>query len=195
MNKLSKRERVLLYILLLFVIFAAGLFLLVQPSIQRYDALDVTLADKTMEQALRRAAISGAAQSERAIADYREKLKAGYADFYEPMTNEDIDRLITGMLEKHQLTPVSLSVPGTLETSVEPYQPEHVDDIPDTAVAAAEGLVCSVTATVDGAMQSLTALAEEVRAAPQLTLTGFSRMDTNNQFTVTIDVYLFEHLD
>lgn len=193
MNKLSKREQVLLYILLLFLIFAAGLFLLVKPAIQRVNTLEGTLSDKQMEQVLRRSAIAASTDSETAIETYRAKLEAGYADFYEPKTNEDIDRLVTGLLTKHHFSPVSLAVPGTAQSPIEAYRADD-EESGGTAVPA-EGLVCSVTATAEGQMADLVSLAEEVRRLPQMALTGFSQAAGNNLYTITFDLYFFEQLD
>jgi cell division protein FtsL len=124
LNKLSRREQVLLGVLMAVIVIAVISFLVVLPSISRIDSLNSEIA--TLQQQ-KDALVSKAdklpdyqAQYDAAQQDYR-----NYQQFYYPfMDPEMIDSTVTGMLLDHGLTPVRLSMTEIGHESVPPFLPQ-----------------------------------------------------------------------
>lgn len=129
MKPLTKREKVLLYILAVAAIVAGMYMLLIRPAMERADELDAAILERQMELD----DIKSALMTQRALRDEVDENLAGIAEerkgFLPVMTNNELDEYITGLLQTHGLIAISLSiVPGSDEQTpadeIQRYQVE-----------------------------------------------------------------------
>ncbi|NLF79950.1 MAG: hypothetical protein GX572_02015 [Clostridia bacterium] len=137
MYKLSKREKLLLYICLLLAIAIGGLYALILPAAERNMALKEELLARqmTVSEAKAAANLYPGLQSE--LERLEEKALEAGEDFYAYSANERLEAMMTTLLLKHNLTPISLLMSDTIAAPVAPYQPPAA--ISGSGEAAADG--------------------------------------------------------
>lgn len=110
MNSLSRREKMLLYIMALLIILVGGLYFLVLPAFEHYQSARATLAETELRKREADAAIS----SMEPVSARIDELRAQYAGLQQQLhpllENEEFDKMITDMLLENGLLPVSLTV-------------------------------------------------------------------------------------
>lgn len=108
-NKLSRREKILLYILLCFLIVMGGLYLLILPAMTRYN----NLKGEYDEALMARAAISqngGDTGAPLTLEEAKKQAAAATEGYYSPMTVLELNEELTGLMLAYSLNPESLSV-------------------------------------------------------------------------------------
>ena len=122
MNKLTKREKVMLYILLCLVIVAGLVSLLILPAISRNasqkSGLD-TLALEQQQLEIRRAALQNNLER---IQQLESKADELYESLYDTRTmSEVLDLYITGVAVEAGVIPQNLSIGSTLQKNIQFY--------------------------------------------------------------------------
>lgn len=164
----TRREKTLLYVLLCCVIVVAGLMLLIFPALTQLNDVEMQLQDKRFSQEQMSQEIAQAEAYHTALQSGRESLASSALSFYAPMTADQADQLVTGMLLKHGLTPVSLSISAAEDAAVYPYLTEppepaaqadtaNTEEIPSEAAAA--DTAADGTGAADGGTAAPTAAA------------------------------------
>lgn len=120
--KLTKREKVLLYILLCMVIFIGGAFLLVMPTMEKNNTLKNEKIAAQMDLDTTRASKIEYPNLENEIKVTSKELKEIKDKMYGSLKKEDIDALITEMAVNHALVPVSLSISEQTKEDVVNYE-------------------------------------------------------------------------
>ncbi|MDO4545640.1 MAG: hypothetical protein Q4C25_05735 [Bacillota bacterium] len=110
MSKLSKREKVLIYIMIVVAIVVGGVFLLVQPSYEVYSDARERLSEIELERQTMEMSINSIPQIRKDIQDYTEKIGEIKAGFLPYMSNEEIDTMITGFVKQSGMTPQELEI-------------------------------------------------------------------------------------
>ena len=110
LGKLTKRELILIYALLIVVIVAGGVTFLITPAVETHSAV----SDELMAAEQQKAEIDRMIEQKTALQDqvttYKKNISKLADRFNEVMVKEDIDRLITGMVTSSGLRPVSLVI-------------------------------------------------------------------------------------
>ncbi len=118
MKKLSKREQILLYLLAAVVIIAAGVMLLIEPQLEAADALTNDILAKQTQLSGMQQQIAQLEQLETAVNASRDDILALSEKFLPKMTNDALDRYITGLIQSKGLTALSLAMSEDTESDI-----------------------------------------------------------------------------
>ncbi|WKY47931.1 hypothetical protein Q5O24_00980 [Eubacteriaceae bacterium ES3] len=118
MKKLTKREKMLLYILSCFLIATAGIYLLLIPAYNRYSTIRDQYMEAESTQMSMEAAIGSIPDLETAIDSNRATILTLQAPYSEPLTNEALDQLITNLCMNYSLSPQVLSITANGEQTI-----------------------------------------------------------------------------
>jgi len=127
--KLSKREKILLYILACIVIFSGGLYLLILPAFEKQTELTTEIDSYRTIQNEMEIQIQLSDNIQEQIIKANDEITVLSSDLYTMMPNYDIDVIITSMLNKHNLNQSSLLIsdPTTSETNDNCIQSKYVN--------------------------------------------------------------------
>lgn len=109
-SKLSKREKVLLYILVIAVIVVAGWRYILMPSIDRYSAASEREAAASLSYMNMKNTISAETSNAQLADEYTKKIKLMNQSYNTVMANYGIDMLVTGIVTNAGLTPDTLEI-------------------------------------------------------------------------------------
>lgn len=110
MGKLSKREKILLYLLAVVAVVAGMVGLVINPLTEKSDRLDTDINSAIMTQSEMQALILSRSGIEEDIASYNARINEMESSFLKVMTNDDLDRYITGLLQSNGLIAASLAI-------------------------------------------------------------------------------------
>ncbi|MEA4823889.1 MAG: type II secretion system protein GspM [Clostridiaceae bacterium] len=161
MTKLTRREKVLLYILALVIVLAGGVYFLVTPAIDAREAAIADVEAARIEYTELRGQADLRAGLESAIQEAYNKITPYAAHFgYAPMSSAGLDRLLTNLLINYGMTPADLSFdPGSI------------------AVLTNKGYTLSsidATARFTGTLENCVAMSEALRADAGILLLSLS---------------------
>lgn len=103
MNKLTKREKVLLYFLAVVLLGAGLLYFAVIPAADAGTEADASLEEQEMTLGLMEDAVSMVSTREAAAAQAAARVESLAGSFRPACDNEELDRFITGMLQTRNL--------------------------------------------------------------------------------------------
>lgn len=119
---LTKREKVLLYILLCIIIVVGGFFYLIMPAMEKHTDLQAKKDTAEMELISTKASIPRYDDLDKEIKEASKELKAIKAKFYDNLKKEDVDKIITKIAIDHYLEPTSLSITDVSEEEILNYK-------------------------------------------------------------------------
>ena len=119
---LTKREKVLLYILLCIIIVVGGFFYLIMPAMEKHTDLQAKKDTAEMELISTKASIPRYDDLDKEIKEASKELKAIKAKFYDNLKKEDVDKIITKLAIDHYLEPTSLSLTDVSEEEILNYK-------------------------------------------------------------------------
>ena len=119
---LTKREKVLLYILLCIIIVVGGFFYLIMPAMEKHTDLQAKKDTAEMELISTKASIPRYDDLDKEIKEASKELKAIKAKFYDNLKKEDVDKIITKLAIDHYLEPTSLSITDGSEEEILNYK-------------------------------------------------------------------------
>ena len=119
---LTKREKVLLYILLCIIIVVGGFFYLIMPAMEKHTDLQAKKDTAEMELISTKASIPRYDDLDKEIKEASKELKAIKAKFYDNQKKEDVDKIITKLAIDHYLEPTSLSITDVSEEEILNYK-------------------------------------------------------------------------
>lgn len=119
--KLTKRDQILLAIILLVLVVLGGIFFIVKPSIATTASLksDLVIAKDKMELIK-----NNLAQKDNIESNYKEvaaKAKVAANDFFDEMLPQQIEQTIGDFLDQHYIEYSSIAVESFTQTQVKPY--------------------------------------------------------------------------
>ncbi len=151
MKPLTKREKILLYALAIVAMIAGMVVLVIQPAMQQSETLDADIIEKQMSVDTVRAAI----RTQQSLQDEIAGNEAGIAEeskyFFPFMTNNELDEYITGLLQTHGLTALSLAIStgGSKEDGAEEETVQYSDIQRFTVNTTARGTMRQFMLLVD----------------------------------------------
>lgn len=107
---LSKREKVLLYILVCLLLFVIGWYLLFLPASKTNTTLKNKYAQMNSEYQQVKGTMELYGNIDTGLQNAKETLALLQAQYYPYTVTEDIDKLLTTAVQKHGLVPVSLTL-------------------------------------------------------------------------------------
>lgn len=174
MQKLSRREKMLIYILVLIVVAVIGVYAVILPTMSLVNQANDELALKQEEAINMQLAIAQLEQlreENREIAEISESI---IADMLPLMLNEQLDRHITDSLLAHNLLPVSLQMEETVLTEVLPFGGPAAEN--SDPAGPAQAMVNRISLEFSGSMADFIAWADQVNGASTLRLEQLSVM-------------------
>ena len=176
MGKLSKREKVLIYIMVtLLTAVGIGVFM-IQPAAEAASSLEEQISEKSavkmgMEQKL---------QSEgRLLKDveaHRQDIAKLSEGFLSPMTNDQLDAYLTGLLQKYGLSAEALSIEAVEFSPEGEGEEEGEERVPNPAAAVSDR---EVRVVLSGQLEGFMALADEVHGLKAVRIIDFSIQPRN----------------
>lgn len=169
MRQLSKREKILLYLLAVFAVTAGMIMLVIVPAKERADALDEQILTSQMQVDSMQALIRSSTQMEEEIAQFEADITLEQAYYLPAMTSDDLDKFITGLLQEHGLVAQSLAISsdGSQDESAM-IRTYRVDVLANGRVSQFLKLVDTVKAT-DGLRLAELSFKKTVTPAPTAT--------------------------
>lgn len=195
--KLTKREKILLYFLLCFVLAIGGLFVLVLPTMQAKNDAEVSYSSAKLELESLKSTIVEYGDLDAAIQDTQKQIDDLKQKFYAPMVNEDIDKLLKDKMLTYSLTPLSMSISDPVEVVLTPFQEKSTEDEEANTTAqentATLGLV-SVSVSFSGNTVNLANLVDDIRAmeATQIGSLSYNASGDDNPLSISFKLYVMK---
>lgn len=127
MKSLTKREKVLLYIMTAVAIVAGMVVLVIQPATEKADALDASITERENAITTITAELSAAAGVSDSIGSLEAEILKEQSYYLPVMTNNELDEYVTGLLQSHGLMPLSLSISAPEDAAQSIVKTYYVD--------------------------------------------------------------------
>lgn len=198
MNTLSKREKVLLYILLCLIIVVGGIFMMVLPAMQRHNELNSKYASAEMSLQQAKASVIDYSSLDKDIKKVTSELSKIKKKFFSTMEKEDVDALITQMAIEHNLVPESLNINDSEIESVVDYNeylmllnsgktPTKAEDNSASAMK-----VYNVSLSVTGSISDVQTLINDANHTKTLKIASVNYSDQDEeQKTISVTFKIF----
>lgn len=121
LNKLTKREKVLLYILLLVVIIASIGTFITKPLLDKNSELRDELFELEADEFLIRYGISKLEMEKKNVIDLEDEVQELLGGIYPKMGNNEIDTLVTDIVLLYNLEPQSINISSAAMRDFNPY--------------------------------------------------------------------------
>ena len=189
-KKLSSREKTLIYILVILLIVCFGWLILLQPQLTSHTSLKSS--KDSLELQLTELKVTSSSSStediKTQIMNVNQEIKALNDQFYNLMSKEDIDQLITNLTIEHKISPTNL-------TMSDDNSSDNANDNADESKSS-NALVysCVVTQTCKGTKANLLNLIEDVKNMSGLHINSvaYENSTGNLDLTITYTVYMVE---
>lgn len=109
-NALSKREKQLLYILLVFLLVMAGWFFAIKPSLENYRKQKNLLSQKETTLAELKSQLTQYQNAPSQLAAQTQTYKSLTKKYYKVLRNEKISEMFTDEIKSANLTPTNLTI-------------------------------------------------------------------------------------
>ena len=188
-KKLSSREKTLIYILVILLIVCFGWLILLQPQLTSHTSLKSS--KDSLELQLTELKVTSSSSStediKTQIMNINQEIKALNDQFYNLMSKEDIDQLITNLTIEHKISPTNLTMSEITQTDLSSKKSD--DNSSDNANDS-----CVVTQTCKGTKANLLNLIEDVKNMSGLHINSvaYENSTGNLDLTITYTVYMVE---
>lgn len=191
--KFTKREKVLLYILLCIILIVGSVFLLILPSYDKYNDLKTEHQNAQLELQSTRASIIDYTDLDKQIKKTSKELKQVKNKFYSEMEKEEVDSMITNMVIEHGLTPSSLSVTDAANENVISYKAFTKNKNATSDKSGNQLKVYNVNMTVSGTISNLQTLVNDANKSKTLKVASVNYSEQNSdekEMNVTFKVFM-----
>lgn len=147
MNKLSRREKILIYVLVCFLIGLFGLYFVVKPSYEKFIVVNEQAAEAKFTQQSMEMTIDGIPATMQARDDANAKLAGLKTPFSAKLPNEGVDSLLTQMCLGYSLSPRVLAIEGNALQGVPTFTEYYSDKGASAAVGGADTTADSAATT------------------------------------------------
>ena len=203
-KKLSSREKTLIYILVILLIVCFGWLILLQPQLTSHTSLKSS--KDSLELQLTELKVTSSSSStediKTQIMNVNQEIKALNDQFYNLMSKEDIDQLITNLTIEHKISPTNLTMSEVTQTHLEDKnKKDSSSDSSDTDESSESKkddssyvYTCVVTQTCKGTKANLVNLMEDVKNMSGLHINSvaYENSTGNLDLTITYTVYMVE---
>ena len=203
-KKLSSREKTLIYILVILLIVCFGWLILLQPQLTSHTSLKSSKDSLELQLTELKATSSSSSTEDikTQIMNVNQEIKALNDQFYNLMSKEDIDQLITNLTIEHKISPTNLTMSEITQTHLEDKnKKDSSSDSSDTDESSDSKkddtsyvYTCVVTQTCKGTKANLLNLIEDVKNMSGLHINSvaYENSTGNLDLTITYTVYMVE---
>ena len=194
LKKLSSREKTLIYILVILLIVCFGWLILLQPQLTSHTSLKSS--KDSLELQLTELKVTSSSSStediKTQIMNVNQEIKALNDQFYNLMSKEDIDQLITNLTIEHKISPTNLTMSEITQTDLSSKKSN--DNTDESKSSNALVYSCVVTQTCKGTKANLLNLIEDVKNMSGLHINSvaYENSTGNLDLTITYTVYMVE---
>lgn len=198
---LTKREKLLLYVLLCIILVVGGWYLLLEPSLKENQNSSSKLMDKETE-------LVGVKSKYQQYSDaplLAEKQKKEYEKqtegIYSMLSNEDIDKILTELVLKNGLIPQNLTMEDVSSGEITAYSADSTSEDESSSDTSTEGnsIVKSVkvSLSVTGSLDGIKKVTDEISTNKGLKLQNFNytlgtQENTEQTIVMNFVVYMME---
>ena len=209
-KKLSSREKTLIYILVILLIVCFGWLILLQPQLTSHTSLKSSKDSLELQLTELKGTSSSSSTEDikTQIMNVNQEIKALNDQFYNLMSKEDIDQLITNLTIEHKISPTNLTMSEITQTDLSSKKSDdnssdnandnssdNANDNTDESKSS-NALVysCVVTQTCKGTKANLLNLIEDVKNMSGLHINSvaYENSTGNLDLTITYTVYMVE---
>lgn len=201
-KKLSSREKTLIYILVILLIICFGWLILLQPYLTSHTSLKSSKDSLELQLTELKGTSSSSSTKDikTQIMNVNQEIKALNDQFYNLMSKEDIDQLITNLTIEHKISPTNLTMSEITQTDLsskksDDNSSDNANDNTDESKSS-NALVysCVVTQTCKGTKANLLNLIEDVKNMSGLHINSvaYENSTGNLDLTITYTVYMVE---
>ena len=204
LNKLTSREKILIYILIILLILCFGWLILLQPQLNNNSSLK-SENDAYELQLSELQANSGTTTETVDIVKLNQQVKELSDKLYNKMTKEDIDKLVTELATNHRIVPKTLSMSEITQTDLSSSTSDSTSESTDTTsndsskdtkkeATSANVYTCTVQQTCTGTQTQLEKLLDDVKAMNGIYVTSVSYQNGtgNLDLSITYTIYMIE---
>lgn len=200
LNKLSSREKVLIYILIILLILCFGWIILLQPQLNNNSSLKAE-NDAYELQLSELQSNSGTSTETVDIVKLNQQVKELSDLLYNKMTKEDIDKLVTELATTHRIVPKTLSMSEITQTDLSSSTSDDTSESEDTTskdtkkdASSANVYTCIVQQTCTGSQAQLEQLLNDVKSMNGIYVTSVSYENGtgNLDLSITYTIYMVE---
>lgn len=206
-KKLSSREKTLIYILVILLIVCFGWLILLQPQLTSHTSLKSSKDSLELQLTELKGTSSSSSTEDikTQIMNVNQEIKALNDQFYNLMSKEDIDQLITNLTIEHKISPTNLTMSEITQTNLSDKSSNTSSDnssdftsdsksTDDTKDNQASVYSCVVTQTCTGTKANLLNLIEDVKNMSGLHINSvaYENSTGNLDLTITYTVYMVE---
>lgn len=204
LNKLTSREKILIYILIILLILCFGWLILLQPQLNNNsslksenDAYELQLSELQTN--------SGTTTETVDIVKLNQQVKELSDLLYNKMTKEDIDKLVTELATNHRIVPKTLSMSEITQTDLSNSTSDSTSESTDTTsndsskdtkkeATSANVYTCTVQQTCTGTQAQLEQLLNDVKSMNGIYVTSVSYENGtgNLDLSITYTIYMIE---
>ncbi|MEG0408893.1 MAG: hypothetical protein RR623_08475 [Bacilli bacterium] len=208
MKNLTKREKILIYILVYILIIVGGGFLLCMPALEKYSTLRTQYDTIEAQWLTTKAGVVEYHDLDKKIEEVTKLYNEQIKNFYiaDNTKVEDVDELITSLAKNHSLIPMSLQIGNVIEEEVVNYE-DFIKNAEKSAATAENSSNATASETnnaittkvyivnlvVSGSITNLQSLVDEARTMKTLKISEVSYSNENEltkTMTVTFKVYM-----
>lgn len=201
-KKLSSREKTLIYILVILLIVCLDDLILLQPQLTSHTSLKSSKDSLELQLTELKGTSSSSSTEDikTQIMNVNQEIKALNDQFYNLMSKEDIDQLITNLTIEHKISPTNLTMSEITQTDLsskksDDNSSDNANDNTDESKSS-NALVysCVVTQTCKGTKANLLNLIEDVKNMSGLHINSvaYENSTGNLDLTITYTVYMVE---
>ncbi|MBC8531062.1 hypothetical protein [Gehongia tenuis] len=177
MGKLSKREKVLIYIMVtLLITVGIGVFM-IQPAAEAASTLEEQISEKSAVKMGMEQKIQSEGRLLKDMETYQQDIAKLSEGFLAPMTNDQLDTYMTGLMQKHGLSAEALSIEAVEFPPEDEKEEEGEETAPNSAAAAVSAR--EVRVVLSGQLEGFMALADELQGLEAVRIIDFSIQPRN----------------
>jgi hypothetical protein len=199
----TKRERTMIYLLIVIAIGAILIYFAVLPGFTKYSALMDEIEQLEDRESLYRTTIAKAGTYGKMYADAKVAWEAAQTMYYRPMDPESLDRTITGLLIDAGFEPDNLSMSSLISEAIPSFAPPALQEMPFTTAGAVEetgeepaaddgtgdpasepsSFVYTIKTSVSGSLDKLYTLLDTVKDMNGIKITSYTYMENDSKAT------------
>lgn len=190
--KLSKRERILLYVLGCFVLLTIGLFFMLLPSMDAKDQAELEYMSAKNRLTQLQNTIAQYGDLDAAITDTNNQISEVRSKFYTPMPNEDVDSLLKTKMLLRNMTPLTLTISDPQEVVLNAFGQTVTEGTNEsTQTNTIPVKLINVTMSFTGSLTNLASLIDDINAMEATQVGSLSYNVTNVDEPISISFKLY----
>lgn len=191
--KFTKREKVLLYFLLCFVLVMGGLFVLVLPSMKAKDEVELEYQTAKSRLSSLQSTLIQYGDLESAITDTENQIEEVKSKFYQPILNEDVDKLLKEKLLLRNLTPLTMAISDPVPAELQIASTDTSGTTEEAVNQPTANIsVITVSMTFTGDSANLANFVDDIKAleATQIGSLTYDATNVDNPITISFKLYV-----